>query len=130
MKKLVYGKTDKQDSHKIVQSNWRNKRDPKEPQSDTYQVLRDLLRFYQEGEEDIKRNRRYLHNCLQLTFPELEHFFSNRLTSYALSLISLFPHPDLVLESTPTKIKNRLIKTTLKKISDKGAETNCQLREK
>ncbi|MDZ7834724.1 MAG: IS110 family transposase [Alkalibacterium sp.] len=119
-------KTDRQDAHQLAQSHWRNKRKPKELQSDTYQVLRDLSRFYQEVEEDIKRNRMYLHNCLQLTFPELEHFFSNRLTSYALSIISLFPHPDLVLETTPTKIKNRLMKTTLKKISDNRARKKAE----
>ena len=59
--------------------------------------------FYQEIEKKITRLRMDLHNCLQLTFPELEQFFSNRLTPYALTLIRLFPHPDFVLASTRTK---------------------------
>lgn len=119
-------KTDKQDAHQLARSHWRNKRKPKLVQIDTYLVLRELSRFYQEVEADIKRNRMYLHNCLQLTFPELEQFFSNRLTSYALTLIGLYPHPDLVLESTPTKIKNRLMKTTRKNISEARARKKAE----
>ncbi|SEO95598.1 hypothetical protein SAMN04488134_12115 [Amphibacillus marinus] len=36
--------------------------------------------------------RMYLHNALQLSFSELEQFFSSRVTPYALSLRGLFPH--------------------------------------
>ncbi|MEB7431064.1 IS110 family transposase, partial [Enterococcus lactis] len=82
----------------------------------------DLARFYQEIEKKITRLRMDLHNCLQLTFPELEQFFSNRLTPYTLTLIRLFPHPDFVLASTRTKIKNKLINETRKKISANRAE--------
>ena len=52
----------------------------KEVQSNFYLEMRDLARFYQEIEKKITRLRMDLHNCLQLTFPELEQFFSNRLT--------------------------------------------------
>lgn len=114
-------KTDKQDAHRLAQTHWKNQRKLKVPPRGPYQILRDLARFYQEVEEEIKRNRMALHNCLQLTFPELERFFSSRLTPYALTLISQFPHPDLVLQSSPTKIKNQLMKTTRKRISDNRA---------
>lgn len=119
-------KTDKQDAHQLAQSHWRNKRKPKLVQIDTYLVLRELSRFYQEVEADIKRTRMSLHNCLQLTFPELEQFFSTPLTSYALTLIGLYPHPDLVLKSTPTKIKNRLMKTTRKNIPENHARKKAE----
>ncbi len=108
-------KTDKSDAHRLAQTHLKNQRQPKEVQSNFYLEMRDLARFYQEIEKKITRLRMDLHNCLQLTFPELEQFFSNRLTPYALTLIRLFPHPDFVLASTRTKIKNKLINETRKK---------------
>ncbi len=87
-------KTDKHDAHLLAQSHSLHRREENQTQSIIYQHLRDLSRFYQEIEEEIKRMRMYLHNALQLSFPELEQFFSSRITPYALSLIALFPHPD------------------------------------
>lgn len=72
-------KTDKQDAHKLAQTHAEKRRTPKVVQEDIYQDLRDLSRFYQEVEEEIKRTRMHLHNCLQLVFPELEQFFSNQI---------------------------------------------------
>ena len=118
-------KTDKQDAHKLAQTHAGKKRTPKVIQEETYQTMRDLSRFYQEVEE-IKRTRMHLHNCLQLVFPELEQFFSNRINLYALTMITLFPHPDLVLRSTPTKIKNLLIKSTRKNISENRARKKAE----
>lgn len=119
-------KTDKQDAHKLAQTHRLKKRTPKVVQEERYQTMRDLSRFYQEVEEEIKRTRMHLHNCLQLVFPELEQFFSSRINLYALTLISLFPHPDLVLRSTPTKIKNLLIKSTRKNISENRARKKAE----
>ena len=119
-------KTDKQDAHKLAQTHAGKRRTPKVVQEDIYQDLRDLSRFYQEVEEEIKRTRMHLHNCLQLVFPELEQFFSNQINLYALTVISLFPHPDLVLRSTPTKIKNLLIKSTRKNISENRARKKAE----
>lgn len=119
-------KTDKQDAHKLAQTHAGKRRTPKVVQEDIYQDLRDLSRFYQEVEEEIKRTRMHLHNCLQLVFPELEQFFSNKINLYALTVISLFPHPDLVLKSTPTKIKNLLLKSTRKKISENRARKKAE----
>lgn len=115
-------KTDKHDAHKLAQTHQNNHRLEKVQQPDIYNELRDLSRFYQEIEGEIKRIRMYLHNALQLSFPELEQFFSSRVTPYALTLIELFPHPDLVLNSSQTKIKNRLIKSTSKRISENRAK--------
>ncbi len=115
-------KTDKHDAHRLAQTHQDNHRPEKVQQPDIYNDLRDLSRFYQEVEVEIKRIRMYLHNAIQLSFPELEQFFSSRVTPYALTLIELFPHPELVLQSSSTIIKNRLIKSTSKKISENRAK--------
>ena len=115
-------KTDKHDAHKLAQVHQQNFRPEKIQQPDIYDEMRDLSRFYQEIEDDIKRTRMYLHNALQLSLPELEQFFSSRVTPYALALIELFPHPEFVLQTSKTKIKNLLIKSTTKKISENRAK--------
>src|SRR5690625_101511 len=115
-------KTDKHDAHKLAQVHQQNIRSEKIQQPDIYHEMRDLSRFHQEIEDDIKRTRMHLHNTLQLCFPELEQFFSSRVTPYALSLIELFPHPEFVLQTSKTKIKNLLIKSTPKKISENRAK--------
>ncbi|WP_086348073.1 IS110 family transposase [Candidatus Enterococcus clewellii] len=114
-------KTDKFDAHKLAQTHCKNRRQPKLHQQAIYLELRELARFYQEIETKISHVRMNLHNALQLTFPELEQFFSSRITPYALSLIECFPHPAFVLASSRTKIKNRLMKTTRKRISENRA---------
>lgn len=119
-------KTDKHDAHKLAQVHQLNNRLEKIHQPDLYNKLRDLSRFYQEMEAEIKRTRMYLHNALQLSFPELEQFFSSRVTPYALTLIELFPHPEFVLQTSRTKIKNLLIKSTTKKISENRAREKAQ----
>lgn len=68
-------KTDKRDAHKLTQVHQLNDRQEKTHQPDIYHEIRDLSRFYQEIEEEIKRMRMYLHNALQLSFSELERFF-------------------------------------------------------
>lgn len=115
-------KTDKHDAHRLAQTHQQNNRAEKIQQSEIYIDLRGLSRFYQEIEEEIKRTRMYLHHALQLSFPELEQFFSSRITPYALTLMDLFPHPEYVLKSSQTKIKNLLIKSTTKKISENRAK--------
>ncbi|MDY0393267.1 transposase [Virgibacillus halophilus] len=119
-------KTDKHDAHKLAQVHQQNDRPEKIQQPDVYNELRDLSRFYQEIEDDIKRTRMYLHNALQLSFPELERFFSSRITPYALTLIDLFPHPEFVLQTSKTKIKNLLMKSTTKKNIRKSCKTKSK----
>lgn len=114
-------KTDKADAHRLAQSHFKSQRRVKEKPADSYEKIRALARFYQEVEGKIKRFRMDLHNGLQMTFPELELFFTNRVTPYALTLISFYPHPDFVLTSSRTKIKNKLMKESRKKISEKRA---------
>ncbi|MEK5379846.1 IS110 family transposase [Niallia sp. FSL W8-0635] len=120
-------KTDKHDAHKLAQIHPFVDRSEKVQQPEIYTELRDLSRFYQEIEGQIKHTRMYLHHALQVSFPELERFFSSRVTPYALTLIELFPHPELVLQTSRTKIKNLLMKTTHKKISENRAMEKAKL---
>ncbi|WP_139785623.1 IS110 family transposase [Cytobacillus gottheilii] len=119
-------KTDKHDAHKLAKVHQLFSRPRKIHQPEIYDDLRDLSRFYQEIEAEIKRTRMYLHHAIQLSFPELEQFFSSRVTPYALTLIELFPHPDLVLQTSITKIKNLLMKSTTKKISENRAKEKAR----
>lgn len=116
-------KSDKTDAHRLALSHFEKKevRHSKVPQEKNYQALRDLTRFYKEIDERFQQLRMCLHNALQLSFPELELFFSSRVTPYALTLIERFPHPTAVLKKSRTQIKNELINHTKKKISEKKA---------
>lgn len=114
-------KTDTNDAHRLALTHWVNQRPTTIVEPDMYKEIKDYKRFYNEMEEQINRLRMHLHNALQLTFPELEYFFSSRVTSYALTLIQLYPHPDRVLHSSRTKIKNTIKHSTKKKISENRA---------
>lgn len=120
-------KTDKSDAHKLAISHFEKKkvRTIFVKQEAPYLIMRDLSRFYQEIEKQIKQLRMSLHNCLQLTFPELELLFTNRVSTYSLILISSFPHPELVKASSRTKIKNQLLKNTKKKMAESKAWTKA-----
>ena len=101
-------KTDKSDAHRLAQTHLKTSTSAK--RSTKQFLLRDarFSPFYQEIEKKITRLRMDLHNCLQLTFPELEQFFSNRLTPYALTLIRLFlPIQIFCIGIYSTKIKNK-----------------------
>ncbi|TVS92886.1 IS110 family transposase, partial [Enterococcus durans] len=87
-------KTDKRDAHRLAQTHGQFLRKQKQSQTEVYKQTRDFARFYQQIERDIKRTRMNLHTALQLTFPELETLFTNRLSKLALNLVELFPHPD------------------------------------
>ncbi|MGG5343676.1 IS110 family transposase [Enterococcus sp. AZ192] len=119
-------KTDKQDAHRLAQTHCQYERKIKKLQPDIYEESHDLARFYQEIEAEIKRLRMYLHTALQLSFPELERLFSNRLSKLSLNLIELFPHPECLAGFSQTQIKNILKKSTDKRLSDKKALEKAQ----
>jgi Transposase and inactivated derivatives len=120
-------KTDKHDAHRLAQTHSQFLRKQKQQSSEIYEQTRDLARFYQQIEKDIKHIRMNLHTALQLTFPELETLFSNRLSKLALNLVELFPHPDYLEGLSQTKLKNLLKKSTDKKISDQKALAKAQI---
>ena len=119
-------KTDKQDAHRLAQTHWQYERKIKRHQSTIYEESHDLARFYQELEAEIKRLRMYLHTALQLSFPELEILFSSRISKLSLNIIERFPHPDYLAGLSQTQVKNRLKKSTDKKLSDKKALDKAQ----
>lgn len=118
-------KTDKRDAHRLAQTHWNNSRTKTTPAEPLYQELRDLSRFYQEVVYEIGHIRMNLHNAIQLTFPELEQVLSNRLTPYGLTMIAQYPHPSFVLKQSRTIIKNRLMASTAKKISENCARNKA-----
>ncbi|EPI30757.1 IS110 family RNA-guided transposase [Enterococcus faecalis] len=119
-------KTDKRDAHRLAQTHSQFLRKQKQQSSEIYEQTRDLARFYQQIESDIKHMRMHLHTALQLTFPELETLFTNRLSKLALNLVELFPHPAYLVGLSQTKVKNLLKKNTDKKISDQKALAKAQ----
>ncbi|MDK6786144.1 IS110 family transposase, partial [Enterococcus faecalis] len=119
-------KTDKRDAHRLAQTHSQFLRKQKQQSSEIYEQTRDLAHFYQQIESDIKHMRMHLHTALQLTFPELETLFTNRLSKLALNLVELFPHPAYLVGLSQTKVKNLLKKNTDKKISDQKALAKAQ----
>lgn len=120
-------KTDRSDAHKLAQSHYQFSRKPKQTQLPIYDELRDLARFYHELEHNIKLSRMRMHNALQLTFPELETLFANRVSRLALNIISIFPHPEMIRPYSRTRIKNILLANTEKNISQKKALEKAEL---
>ncbi|WP_429975788.1 IS110 family transposase [Enterococcus sp. DIV0086] len=63
-------KTDKRDAHRLAQTHSQFLRKQKQQSSEIYEQTRDLARFYQQIESDIKHMRMHLHTALQLTFSQ------------------------------------------------------------
>lgn len=120
-------KTDKHDAHKLAQSHLRNDRVACTSPTSIYSSLRSLCRFYTEVDEFAQRTRIRLHNALHQCFPELDYLIDNRILSYSLAFIKAFPHPDIVLKTSKTKIKNFIKRNAAKKMSDDKA-TEIALR--
>lgn len=90
-------------------------------QDEKYLKLRELSRFYEKVENSRKLYNLQLHNEIQQTFPEIEHFFAKKTSFLALNTINTFPHPDLISGLSRTKLKNALIGETNKFISKDNA---------
>ena len=121
-------KTDRQDARKIaltVQGNLFRLTVPKSPR---FARLHELSRFYNQLNNDWDHRLVQLHIALEQTFPELKQLFKNKTSKLALNIVELFPHPDFVKLLSRTKLKNRLIKSTDKKLSNmKGFKYADQL---
>lgn len=121
-------KTDRQDARKIaltVQENFFRLTVPKSPR---FARLHELSRFYNQLNYDWDHRLNQLHTVLEQTFPELKQLFNNRTSKLALNIVELFPHPDLVKPLSRTKLKNRLMNSTDKKLSNmKGLKYAEQL---
>ncbi|HAT55178.1 MAG TPA: IS110 family transposase [Lactobacillus sp.] len=114
-------KTDRTDALKIAQNALKYPHEPTHQFAPIYVRLRELTRFHEQVDDDIKLMRSKLHVALQQTFPELEYLFASRVSKLTLNIIELFPHPDYVVGQSRTKLKHTLIRQTDKKISDTKA---------
>ncbi|MGK4106104.1 transposase [Limosilactobacillus vaginalis] len=98
------------------------------PKSPRFARLHELSRFYNQLNNDWDHRLVQLHIALEQTFPELKQLFKNKTSKLALNIVELFPHPDFVKLLSRTKLKNRLIKSTDKKLSNmKGFKYADQL---
>lgn len=110
-------KTDRSDAHKIAHSVMKNNYRQTNAWSKDYRQLRELTRFYGQVNKDIKLEQVKLYTALEQTFPEEEQLFKNRVSKLALNVILLFPHPDFVHGLSRTKLKNKLMSQTDKRLS-------------
>ncbi|BAU26446.1 transposase [Aneurinibacillus soli] len=114
-------KTDRSDAHRLALTHFTVSRREKEVPNDFFQQLKSLSRFYQELDGELSTLRNRMHKVIQLTFSELETIFTSR-SELCLHVIQLFPHPDLVNGLSKTVIRNRILKSTDKKLSAGTAE--------
>jgi len=112
-------KTDKIDAENLAKSQFVLNRKPTYVQSEVYQNLRDLSRFYQNLTEDIVRAKNRLHKVLQVTFPELEQLLATTTGEQYWNLVTSFPIKDLVLELSETELSEAIRQSTSKRISEK-----------
>src|SRR5699024_3464908 len=114
-------KTDRSDAHKLAQSCFTHPPRNKKIQDTYYEDMRSLSRHYAELEKEVIRLRTRMHALVQMTFPELEHLFSRNSDLY-LSILQLFPHPEMVKGLSRTKVKNLILNNTKKRQSRKRTE--------
>lgn len=86
-----------------------------------YQQLKTLSNNYVQVVKDIRIFSNRLRRGLELSFPEMNKLFNPITSTLALTFIRLFPHPDALMGMTRTKLKNLILKSTSKKISQKLA---------
>lgn len=119
---LRSNKTDIVDAHKLAQSHYNFNRELTVAQDTLYIELKDVSSLYDEIKRTLIKERNQLHAVIQKTFPELEGLLSNYLSHFALNIIKEYPHPDLISESSRTKIKNRVLLFTKKRLSQEQAK--------
>ena len=118
---LRVNKTDISDAHKLAQTHYFHERKLTNNFTPEYQKMRQLSRWYESNEQEIKKSRSQLHVFLVQSFPEYEKYFSSISSEFALDIIQLFPHPKWLKGLSRTKIKNLILKATRKKISSQRA---------
>lgn len=123
---LRSNKTDIVDAHKLAQSHFKFEREKTQSQISLYAELNEVSSFYDEIQEELVKERNQLHAVLQKVFPEIENLYTDYLSKYALNLIEAYTHPNIVLKSSRTKIKNQILLSTKKKLSQDQAKQKAQ----
>lgn len=111
-------KTDRQDARKIALTVQENQFRLTTARSPRYEKLHELNRFYTQLDQDWRHRINQLHSALEQTFPELKLLFKDRHSKLALNVVELFPHPEFIRNLSRTKLKNLLINSTDKKLSN------------
>lgn len=120
-KSLRRNKTDKSDAHELAKTHFKVERRTSIHKDDYYKHMRVLAREYDDLEDNKKLYKNKLHALLQLSFPEMEIVFKTK-SALFLNVIQIFPHPNAILKSSKTIVKNRLKKCTSKNYSLKKLE--------
>lgn len=118
---LRRNKTDQADAHKLAQIMSIFKFQPSVMKDPLYEEMKRMNACYLEIQEAIDRLYVKFLEAIYLCFPGIEQAFSQLKNSFALTIIEKYPHPDYVLETSRTIIKNILKKSTSKNISNKRA---------
>lgn len=123
---LRSNKTDQVDAHKLAQSHYKFEREISKSQPRIYSELKDISGLYREIQNALVKEKNHLHAALQKVFPELEVLYSSSFSKFTLNLIEKYPHPNIVLKSSRTKIKNQILLSTKKKISQEQAKEKAE----
>lgn len=123
---LRSNKTDRVDAHKLAQSHYKFEREIVKSQPILYSELKDISALYGEIQNSLVKEKNHLHAVLQKVFPELENLYAGSLSKFALNLIEKYPHPNIVLKSSRTKIKNQILLSTKKKLSQEQARNKAE----
>ncbi|AEA00685.1 IS110 family RNA-guided transposase [Aerococcus sp. Group 1] len=118
---LRRNKTDQADAHKLAQIMSNFNFQPSVRKELRYEEMKRMNAYYLELQEGIDRLYVKFLEGIYLCFPGIEKVFSKLKNEFALTIIEKYPHPDYVLETSRTVIKNILKKSTLKNISKQRA---------
>ncbi len=107
---LRHNKTDKTDAYHLALIQKLYHHPVNQLQEQEYHQLNALSRFYDQLTNDLVMAKNRLHKVLQLTFPDLEDLFSMSKGFNYWSIVKMFPHCDLVNDSTKLTIHHNLLK--------------------
>lgn len=117
---LRHNKTDKTDAYHLALIQKLYHHPVSQLQAEQYHQLNALSRFYDQLTGDIVMAKNRLHKVLQFAFPELESLFSTAKGFNYWSIVKMYPHCELVNDSTELEIYNKLIR--LSGFQDKRAK--------
>lgn len=118
---LRRNKTDKSDAHELAKNHIKRESPQSYQQDDYYDQMRLLSRRYEEINHEINQYKNRHHSLLHLSFPEFDEVFKTKTTLY-FNVVQFFFHPELVLKSSRTILRNRIKKCTKKNYSLKKLE--------
>lgn len=107
---LRHNKTDKNDAYHLALIQKLYNHAVNKPQSEQYQQLNALSRFYAQLTDDVVASKNRLHKALQSTFPEVEKLFESSKGENYWMVLSRYPHCEDVLQSNPSHIIDELLK--------------------